>query len=65
MSVLFIITKTVQYEFIRTITSTTAFFAYIDAFTLRSSVFEFHLFLAECLDLREQNVRTAPSRAAV
>ena len=53
MSVLFVITKTVQSESIRTNTGTTAFFADIDAFTLRSSVFEFSLFLAECLDLRE------------
>jgi len=30
-----------------------AFFAYIDAFTLRSSAFEFPLFLVQCLDLRE------------
>ena len=53
MSVFFIITKTVQSDFIRTTTGTTAFFASIDAFTLHLTVFEFPLFLAECLDLRE------------
>jgi len=53
MSLFFVITKTVQSESIRTTTSTTAFFASIVTLTLHLTVFEFPLFLAECLDLRE------------
>jgi len=53
MCVLCIITQTVQSESIRTTAGTTAFFADIDAFTLHLTVFEFPLFLVECLDLRE------------